>query len=214
MDAPRSSLSRDTIQSIALDAFERLIVVFLFGRFAFKMLAAPGSEVDFVTVLILLSEILPVIFILSRRRSDAVSRKPSDWLLGISGAIIPLLVSPTGPGSLAPHGVCAVIMLAGLYLQISAKVSLGQSFGLVAANRGVKVVGPYRFVRHPMYAGYMIAHVGFLLAFPSLWNAALYSAEFAIQVARLLREEHFLGQDQAYRAYAARVRYRLLPAIF
>jgi protein-S-isoprenylcysteine O-methyltransferase Ste14 len=105
-------------------------------------------------------------------------------------------------------------MLAGLYLQISAKLSLGQSFGLVAANRGVKVIGPYRFVRHPMYAGYMIAHIGFLLAFPSLWNVTLYSAEFVIQVARLLREEHFLRQDQEYRAYAARVRYRLLPAIF
>jgi protein-S-isoprenylcysteine O-methyltransferase Ste14 len=214
MDTPRSGLSRDTIQSIALDAFERLVVVLLFGRFAFKMLAAPGREVDFVTVLLLVSEILPVIFILSRPRSDAVSRKLSDWLLGISGAIIPLLVTPTGPGSLVPLSVCAVIMLTGLYLQISAKVSLGQSFGLVAANRGVRVIGPYRFVRHPMYAGYMIAHIGFWLAFPSLWNTAFYAAEFAIQVARLLREERFLRQDQAYRAYAARVRYRLLPAIF
>ncbi len=214
MDASRSGLSNDTVQSIALDAFERLVVVLLFVRFAFKMLAAPGGHVNFVTVLILFSEILPVIFILSRRRSDAVSRRLSDWLLGISGAIIPLLVSPTGPGSLVPLGVCAVIMLVGLYLQISAKVSLGQSFGLVAANRGVRVIGPYRFVRHPMYAGYMIAHIGFWLAFPSLWNTAFYAAEFAIQVARLLREERFLRQDQAYRAYAARVRYRLLPAIF
>ena len=214
MDAPRSSLSSKAARSIALDAFERLVVVFLFGRFALKMLDAPAAGVDFVTILILLSEILPVIFILSRRRSEAVSRRFSDWVLGLSGATLPLLVNPTGPASLVPHGICAVIMLAGLYLQISAKLSLGQSFGLVAANRGVKVIGPYRFVRHPMYAGYMIAHSGFLLAFPSLWNVSLYSAEFVIQVARLLREERFLTQDREYRAYAARVRYRLLPAIF
>ena len=214
MDAPRSSLSSKAAQSIALDAFERLVVVFLFGRFALKMLDPPAAGVDFVTILILLSEILPVIFILSRRRSEAVSRRFSDWVLGLSGATLPLLVNPTGPASLVPHGICAVIMLAGLYLQISAKLSLGQSFGLVAANRGVKVIGPYRFVRHPMYAGYMIAHSGFLLAFPSLWNVSLYSAEFVIQVARLLREERFLTQDREYRAYAARVRYRLLPAIF
>jgi protein-S-isoprenylcysteine O-methyltransferase Ste14 len=214
MDAPRSGFPSKATQSIALDTFERVVVVVLFGRFVFKMLHAPAGGVAFVILLLLLSEILPVIFILSRRRSEAVSRKFSDWLLGLSGAILPLLVTPTGPTSLVPQGICALIMLAGLCLEISAKVSLGRSFGLVAANRGVKVIGPYRFVRHPMYAGYMISHIGFLLAFPSWWNAALYSAEFFIQVARLLREEHFLTQDQEYRAYAARVRYRLLPAIF
>ena len=57
-------------------------------------------------------------------------------------------------------------MLIGLYVQISAKVILGRSFGLIAANRGIKVAGPYRIVRHPIYAGYTIIHVGFLLALP------------------------------------------------
>ena len=102
----------------------------------------------------------------------------------------------------------------GLCVQISAKVILGRSFGLIAANRGIKVAGPYRIVRHPMYAGYTILHVGFLLAFPSIWNLALYSTELAIQVARLLREELLLNQDQSYRDYADRVRYRLIPTIF
>jgi protein-S-isoprenylcysteine O-methyltransferase Ste14 len=105
-------------------------------------------------------------------------------------------------------------MLVGLYVQISAKVFLGRSFGLVAANRGIKVTGPYRIVRHPMYAGYTIIHVGFLLSFPSLWNLVLYSTQLAIQMARLLREELLLNQDQSYRDYAARVRYRLIPMIF
>ena len=105
-------------------------------------------------------------------------------------------------------------MLIGLYVQISGKLILGRSFGLIAANRGIKMAGPYRFVRHPIYAGYTIIHVGFLLAFPSLWNVVLYSTELAIQIARLLREELLLNQDQNYRAYAARVRYRLIPMIF
>ena len=33
-------------------------------------------------------------------------------------------------------------------------------------------------------------------------------------MARLLREELLLNQDQSYRDYAARVRYRLIPMIF
>ena len=46
-------------------------------------------------------------------------------------------------------GLSGAIMLIGLYVQISAKVILGRSFGLIAANRGIKVEGPYRIVRHP-----------------------------------------------------------------
>ncbi|MGH9550333.1 MAG: methyltransferase family protein [Terriglobales bacterium] len=105
-------------------------------------------------------------------------------------------------------------MLLGVYVQISAKVILGRSFGLIAANRGIKIAGPYRIVRHPIYAGYIITHVGFLLGFPSLWNVGLYSTQLLVQVARLLREEHLLKRDSSYRAYAANVRYRLFPMIF
>ena len=102
----------------------------------------------------------------------------------------------------------------GLYIEISAKLILGRRFGIVAANRGVQDSGPYRFVRHPMYLGYTIVHAGFLLGFPSLWNAVLYGAELAIQIVRLLREERLLNNDASYRDYAQRVPYRLLPLVF
>jgi protein-S-isoprenylcysteine O-methyltransferase Ste14 len=60
----------------------------------------------------------------------------------------------------------------------------------------------------------MITHIGFVLGFPSLQNALLYAATFAIQVVRLFREEAILMQDAQYQTYAARVRYRLMPGIF
>jgi protein-S-isoprenylcysteine O-methyltransferase Ste14 len=47
-----------------------------------------------------------------------------------------------------------------------------------------------------------------------LRNAILYLAALAIQIARLKREERILMLDPAYQAYAARVRYRLLPGLF
>ena len=31
-----------------------------------------------------------------------------------------------------------------------------------------------------MYAGYTIAHIGFLLAFPSVWNLAVYGGALLI----------------------------------
>jgi protein-S-isoprenylcysteine O-methyltransferase Ste14 len=107
-----------------------------------------------------------------------------------------------------------VVILSGLLIQISAKIVLWRSFGIVAAVREIKVSGPYRFVRHPMYAGYTIVHVGFLLAFPSLWNLAVYASALLVQIARLLREEQLLNRDQHYREFASRVRYRLLPGVF
>ena len=66
------------------------------------------------------------------------------------------------------HGIAEAITISGFVLQLSAKLTLRRSFGVVAANRGVKASGPYRLVRHPMYAGYALTHVGFLLAGPNL----------------------------------------------
>jgi protein-S-isoprenylcysteine O-methyltransferase Ste14 len=198
-----------------LDLAERILVALLYGYFAFRMLAAPSAKFNIVTLVLLVSESLPVIFIVSRLKARALSGNPMDWLLGTLGASLPLLASRHAAHSaLVPLQVCVVIMLAGLWIEISAKLALGRRFGIVAANRGIEISGPYRFVRHPMYVGYTIVHIGFLMAFPSLWNATLYSTELLIQLARLLREERLLKQDPGYREYASRVPYRVLPKIF
>ena len=201
-------------QRMLLEIFERAIVVLVFCRFVFAMLTAPAATADILRFFLIVSESLPVFLILARRQAKARSDKTVDWLLGLIGTILPLLAAPVGAGGLIPEWLCGAIMLIGLNLQASAKVTLGRSFGLIAANRGIKVAGPYRIVRHPMYAGYTILHVGFLLGFPSLWNIVLYSTELTIQIGRVLREEMLLSQDQSYRDYAARVRYRLIPMIF
>jgi protein-S-isoprenylcysteine O-methyltransferase Ste14 len=214
-EAIRSWLfTRKLSRVILLDMLERAVVVLVFGHFAFVMLTTPAGTAGILSFILLVSESLPVFLILIRRRSKAMSDKTVDWLLGLTGTILPLLAVPAAAGPLVPAGLCGAIMLLGLYVQISAKVILGRSFGLIAANRGIRMTGPYRIVRHPMYAGYTILHVGFLLGFPALWNAVLYSTELAIQMARLSREELLLNQDQSYRDYAARVRYRLFPMIF
>ena len=45
--------------------------------------------------------------------------------------------------------------------------TLGRSFGIVAANRGVKTRGPYRLVRHPAYFGYLMSYLGYVAENPS-----------------------------------------------
>jgi protein-S-isoprenylcysteine O-methyltransferase Ste14 len=108
----------------------------------------------------------------------------------------------------------ALIMIAGLLLSISAKVALNRSFGVTAANRGVKREGPYRLLRHPMYAGYALTQVAFLLLNPCAWNLAIYALSWTVQVLRIGAEERLLLEDPAYQAYAGRVRFRLAPGLY
>jgi len=199
---------------VLLDVSERLIVTFVFGSFAWRMGHSYLATSNWLTLLLCISEALPFIYIVLRAPSPTLSRDPFDWILGTAGTIMPLLVGTVEVAPLVPVTLCLLLMVAGLCTQIAAKIVLGRAFGIIAANRGVRVAGPYRFVRHPMYAGYTLTQIGFLLSMPSAMNAALYAAALSLQLARIHREERVLMRDPAYRAFAARVRYRLLPGVF
>ena len=202
-------------KATALDLCERVIVSVVFLNFVYRMLPSFDGTLNFIFVLLLLSETLPFVYIVLRTSSSTLSQTPRDWVFAILGTTVPLMViPPVDAAPLAPIAVCISVMAAGFSLQISAKVMLGRAYGIVAANRGIKMLGPYRLLRHPMYAGYSLTHVGFLLAAPSLINTLIYAAGLSVQILRIFREERLLMQDPGYRVFAARVRYRLVPGIF
>lgn len=101
-----------------------------------------------------------------------------------------------------------------MLLQIYAKWSLRRSFGLLPAHRGVIVVGPYRFVRHPMYLGYLVTDIGFLAANFGVRNVVIVVAQWALQAVRIVKEEQLLSKDATYRDYMSRVCYRLIRGVF
>jgi protein-S-isoprenylcysteine O-methyltransferase Ste14 len=75
--------------------------------------------------------------------------------------------------------------------------------------------GPYRIVRHPGYAGNMLALPGMVLALNSTWTLIPAAVALIIAVIRTLLEDQTL-QDElpGYRDYVRRVRYRLIPGIY
>ena len=204
----------DARRLLLLDLFERTLIVAMFAHFAWQMLSAYEERPNIGMLLVVISEVITIVMIVVRRFTTRLSQQPLDWLLAVAGCCTPLIAIPAAERSPELAQIGAGIMLIGLCIQISAKVILFRSFGIVAANRGIQISGPYRFARHPMYAGYVVAHFGYLVGWPSTHNIFLYTLALIIQMARLLREEELLMNDPAYREYAGRVRYRLLPGVF
>jgi protein-S-isoprenylcysteine O-methyltransferase Ste14/uncharacterized membrane protein (UPF0127 family) len=161
---------------------------------------------------ILLQETLLVALFLVRRPSRATSSRPADWLLGVAGTFLPLLMRGSEPlGALAWLG--RPLQIAGLVLALPAVAGLGRSFGIVAAHRGLKTSGPYRVVRHPLYTAYALSYLGYLLSYPRASNVVLVAVTTAVLWARATAEERLLAADPAYRDYQGRTRWRFVPGI-
>jgi protein-S-isoprenylcysteine O-methyltransferase Ste14 len=197
-----------------LDWGERSVVLVLYCWLVVRILIMYSADGRLANLLLLPSEGLVVVFLLLRRGTTAISRSPLEWLLALGATCAPLMVTPGVESPLIPPAAAALLLLFGMLLQIHAKLVLGRSFGCVPAHRGLKLNGPYRFVRHPMYAGYLLGHTAFLLINPTRWNAAIYLLCYATQIPRLLAEERLLRRDPAYRDYQSQVRFRLIPWLF
>lgn len=87
----------------------------------------------------------------------------------------------------------------------------------IQVDRGHEVCesGPYRFVRHPGYAGNILALAGIVLALNSMWTLLPAGIALIIAIIRTGLEDRTLQAElPGYQDYARRVRYRLLPGIY
>jgi protein-S-isoprenylcysteine O-methyltransferase Ste14 len=87
----------------------------------------------------------------------------------------------------------------------------------IQQERGHTVVaaGPYRYVRHPMYAGMICYDVSVPLVLGSWWGLAVGAAMIAAVILRTAQEDRTLYWElPGYEAYSRQVRYRLLPGVW
>jgi protein-S-isoprenylcysteine O-methyltransferase Ste14 len=99
-------------------------------------------------------------------------------------------------------------------LASAALLSLGRSYAMLPALREVRTGFFYRYVRHPVYALYLLADIGTVALQPSLWNAAVALAGGTLLFWRALLEEKILRNDRAYASYVQRVRWRFFPGLY
>lgn len=109
------------------------------------------------------------------------------------------------------------LLLAGLGLAVWARVHLGRNWGMPMTkvdDRELITTGPYRFVRHPIYSGLLLAMAGTGLATTLYWLIimALVGCFFVYSA---FVEERMMASEfpKAYPAYKARTS-MLIPFVF
>lgn len=210
---PRS-LSTPLQLHLLADLVARASIVVLFSMMAVRF-ATDFIETGRVTGLfLLLGEAIVVVLTVVRRSAATVDRSARARVLTTVSMVGPPLLAPSVAAAFAPETLTIALSCAGLLIVIAGKITLGRSFALLPANRGVVCSGVYRLVRHPIYMGYLVTHVAFLLASPTIWNlVSLLVADTAL-LARAVCEEQTLAKDPAYREYQTRVRWRVAPGLF
>jgi protein-S-isoprenylcysteine O-methyltransferase Ste14 len=156
-------------------------------------------------------ELLIATLFIMRRSPWVVSRSPLAWLAAAIGTFGMLAARPAYDPLGSFELLYGGLQVAGVLLAAYAVISLGRSFGIVAANRGIRTGGPYRFERHPLYSAYILTETGYLLENPSVRNWCLFGVVMAFQAVRIVEEERTLVGDPAYREYCLRVRSRVVP---
>ena len=205
--------ARADVERLA-DIFSRAVVVCLFSMMAVRF-GADFLKTGRVTgLLLLVSELLVVVLTVVRRSAATVDRSMRARVLTTVSMLGPSLLKPAGVTALMSQVGTVGISVIGLAIVIAGKITLGRSFGLMPANRGIVSSGVYRVVRHPIYLGYLLTHAAYIAAMPSAWNvAALIVADIAL-LARAVCEEQTLAKDPSYRSYQQVVRWRVCPGLF
>ncbi|MBN1614166.1 MAG: isoprenylcysteine carboxylmethyltransferase family protein [Deltaproteobacteria bacterium] len=111
------------------------------------------------------------------------------------------------------------IALLGMLITDWAVVSNRFFSGVVRIQRerghSVVITGPYRYVRHPGYAGAILHNMAEPVLLGSLWALVPAGLVAVVTIVRTAMEDRTLQEElEGYEPYAERVRYRLLPFLW
>ncbi|MES2309947.1 MAG: isoprenylcysteine carboxylmethyltransferase family protein [Verrucomicrobiota bacterium] len=204
------------------DYVERVLFPVFYGIAVFRVMRMPEKTGDFLGALVWIKFLLicslvgSIVGLLIFSRKSVISVKNSrDILIPLACSFFFILATtiPSLPEVLRRsyipakaqglfHILGLIIGLIGILISLWGTMTLGRNFSVFIVAKEVVKNGPYRWVRHPIYFGYLLDWVGVGLISGSIAVLVLGSAFYFLIRWRASEEEIRLNQlDQGYKEY-------------
>jgi protein-S-isoprenylcysteine O-methyltransferase Ste14 len=173
----------------------------------------PAGRLSVVRVGIACLNVVVAVLLLLRR--DAIRHAGTNEILwSLPSLVICGFAFKLSPAPADWPWYAESLFAAGVVLAVTSFLFLGRDFAVLPALRGVRVRGPYRWIRHPAYLGELTMVSACFLAGPTYAASIPAVAIVPAVVARVLVEESLLREAIAYRSYMRSVRWRILPGLW
>ncbi|MFI5270567.1 MAG: methyltransferase family protein [Candidatus Saccharimonadales bacterium] len=151
-------------------------------------------------------------------------REPKGVLIRVLIIALVLIILRIAPkGWLQAHNnpylqlIGLALFILGLLIAIWARVSMGDSWGFPAdKQKGTKLIttGPYKFIRHPIYAGVLLAMLGTGIGLTSTWIIIFLAFGFYFVWSAIYEEKYLIKQfPTTYPNYVKKTK-MLIPFLF
>jgi protein-S-isoprenylcysteine O-methyltransferase Ste14 len=184
------------------------------GHFESDDLQTWAKIITQLTSLAYVFMIIAVFFMRHLPLAKAQGIIPRVIAIAASNAQLAFFLLPRAMMSVPAEILSAALISVGAAVSVWILIRLRNSFSILPQARALVTTGPYRRIRHPLYAAEGIASLGLMLQFVQPWSAAITLIGFACQILRMHYEEQVLGATfPEYSPYKART-YRLVPRVY
>ena len=133
------------------------------------------------------------------------SRYPNiDWFSHDAGHLLEMMFGWKTNPHFGPFHVLSFIFIGGGFILISAAWRVLYD---AQQRRALATTGPYSYIRHPQYVGFILVMFGFLVQWPTLLTLAMFPVltVMYVKLAKHEEREALVEFGDAYKSYAKNV---------
>ena len=133
------------------------------------------------------------------------SRFPDvDWFSHDAGHLLEMMFGWKANPHAGPFHILSFVFVGGGFILISAAWKVLYD---AQQSRSLATTGPYSYVRHPQYVGFILVMFGFLLQWPTILTLAMFPVltMMYVKLARTEEQDARAAFRDAYARYAAEV---------